>query len=73
MKAFSFCEGDLLTEMQRVDSEWFWARLERSGRSGLAAVQLTVPLVSSIIYYSKQFFVSWFVVKISLSPFRCFS
>lgn len=43
---FSFCEGDLLTEIQRVDNEWAWARLEKNGKSGLIAVQLTVPLVS---------------------------
>ncbi|VBB31380.1 unnamed protein product [Acanthocheilonema viteae] len=40
----SFCEGDLLTEIQRVDDEWAWARLEKNGKSGLIAVQLTVPL-----------------------------
>ncbi|VDM92848.1 unnamed protein product, partial [Onchocerca ochengi] len=40
----SFCEGDLLTEIQRVDNEWAWARLEKNGKSGLVAVQLTVPL-----------------------------
>ncbi|VIO97144.1 SH2 domain containing protein [Brugia malayi] len=40
----SFCEGDLLTEIQRVDNEWAWARLEKNGKSGLVALQLTVPL-----------------------------
>ncbi|VDK46428.1 unnamed protein product [Anisakis simplex] len=40
----SFCEGDLLTELQQVDSQWIWARLERNSQSGLVAVELTVPL-----------------------------
>ncbi|VDN03650.1 unnamed protein product [Thelazia callipaeda] len=40
----SFCEGDLLTEIQRVDSDWLWARLQKNGKSGLVAVQLTIPL-----------------------------
>ncbi|VDM46967.1 unnamed protein product [Toxocara canis] len=40
----SFCEGDLLTELQEVDSQWIWARLEKNTQSGLVAVHLTIPL-----------------------------
>uniref|UniRef100_A0A915ACF2 Ras-GAP domain-containing protein n=3 Tax=Parascaris univalens TaxID=6257 RepID=A0A915ACF2_PARUN len=40
----SFCEGDLLTELQQVDDQWIWARLEKNAQSGLVAVHLTVPL-----------------------------
>uniref|UniRef100_A0A914RNZ4 Uncharacterized protein n=1 Tax=Parascaris equorum TaxID=6256 RepID=A0A914RNZ4_PAREQ len=42
--ACSFCEGDLLTELQQVDDQWIWARLEKNAQSGLVAVHLTVPL-----------------------------
>ncbi|MCP9260528.1 BMA-GAP-3 [Dirofilaria immitis] len=36
----SFCEGDLLTEIQRVDNEWAWARLEKMGNPDLSLCSL---------------------------------
>lgn len=42
----SFYEGDLLMEIQQVDDQWIWAKLDRTGQSGLVAVNLTLPLVN---------------------------
>lgn len=40
----SFCEGELLTEIQQVDEKWIWARLERTSQTGLVAADLTLLL-----------------------------
>ncbi|MFH4975832.1 hypothetical protein AB6A40_002541 [Gnathostoma spinigerum] len=40
----SFCKGDMLMEIQQIDENWMWARLEKSRLHGLVAIRLTTPL-----------------------------